>query len=97
MSDVWRITPERGNKEHPAPFPVELAERCIGSTSARVVLDPFCGSGTTCVAAKRLGRSWIGIDKSERYCEGARARLGRTRAQLSLFGESVLKRNGGGD
>ena len=78
MGDIWRIAQEHGNA-HPAPFPVELAERCIGSTDARVVLDPFMGSGTTAVAAERQGRSWIGFDISKEYCEMARKRVSAAR------------------
>lgn len=73
-TDVWNILPARNNP-HPAPFPVELAERIIASTYAKVVLDPFMGSGTTAIAANRLGRDFIGIDLSEEYCELAQERL----------------------
>jgi modification methylase len=76
FGDVWDIAPERGNP-HPAPFPIELATRCIESTMARKVLDPFCGSGTTLVAAKRLGRGFTGIDKSEIYVRMASERLAK--------------------
>ncbi len=74
--DVWRIPPDAGN-DHPAPFPLKLATTAIGSTSARIVLYPFAGSGTTLRAAKDLGRKAIGIEKSERYCEMAANRLGQ--------------------
>jgi site-specific DNA-methyltransferase (adenine-specific) len=62
---------------HPAPFPVELAQRCIRlSTWPReVVLDPFAGTGTTLVAARQLGRRAIGIEASEAYCAHAVGRL----------------------
>lgn len=73
--DVWEFAQERNNP-HPAPFPVKLIERCIGSTIAQTVLDPFMGSGTTAVAAKKLGRTFIGIDISPEYCDMARQRLG---------------------
>jgi site-specific DNA-methyltransferase (adenine-specific) len=55
--------------KHPAIFPDKLAEDHIISWSNEgdVVLDPFCGSGTTCSMAKKLGRHYIGIDKSEEY------------------------------
>lgn len=72
--DVWKIGQERKNS-HPAPFPLELAERVVSSTTAQVVLDPFSGSGTTALAAKKLGRQYIGIDNSEEYCKMARERL----------------------
>jgi DNA modification methylase len=64
-------------KGHPAPFPCQLAEDHILSWSNEgdVVLDPMCGSGTTCKMAKSLGRSYIGIDISKEYCEIAENRL----------------------
>lgn len=74
VDDVWRIPFETGG-EHPAPFPLALAQRAVGSTDAAVVLDPFAGSGTTLVAAKSLGRKAIGIELTERYCEIAAKRL----------------------
>jgi modification methylase len=74
LTDVWDITQE-SNNSHPAPYPLEFAARCIGSTTAEVVLDPFVGSGTTAVASKLLGRNYVGIDISPTYCEMARQRL----------------------
>lgn len=72
--DVWRIPPARGN-EHPAPFPVEIARRCIQHTSAKMVLDPFSGSGTTGVAALELDRRYTGIELDPTYLEASRKRL----------------------
>ena len=74
QGDVWRI-PQESKNPHPAPFPVALAQKCIDSTDADVVLDPFIGSGTTAIAAERSRRSWIGIDVSEAYCQLARQRI----------------------
>ena len=66
----------RMDKRHPSQKPLELILWCIGeSTQSDIILDPFCGSGTTCVAAKMLGRRYIGIDISEEYCQIARDRL----------------------
>ncbi len=68
-----------GNKEfkHPATFPEKLAEDHILSWSNEgdIVLDPMCGSGTTCKMAKLNNRNYIGIDCSEEYCSIARERL----------------------
>jgi modification methylase len=72
--DVWTISPDRRNR-HPAPFPLELATRIIGATTASTVLDPFAGSGTTALAARQLGRHFLGIDQSAAYCQMARQRL----------------------
>jgi len=74
--DVWRVPPDPSS-EHPAPFPLSLATRCVATTDAALVLDPFAGSGTTLRAAKDLGRKAIGIELSERYCEIAAKRLGQ--------------------
>jgi DNA modification methylase len=75
IGDVWHISPEMGNTNHPAPFPIALPLTAIGATSAETVLDPFAGSGTTLRAAKDLGRKAIGIELSEKYCEIAATRL----------------------
>ncbi len=74
MGDVWTI-PQEDNNPHPAPFPVELAQRCIQSTTAEIVLDPYIGSGTTAIAAEMCRRKWIGIDISKDYCRVANERI----------------------
>jgi site-specific DNA-methyltransferase (adenine-specific) len=82
-STVWNLTPATRQRDgHPAPFPVELARRCIRLSTwpGEVVLDPFAGTGTTLVAARQLGRRAIGIERSEAYCLAAVDRL----AQRSL-------------
>ncbi|NLV92257.1 MAG: site-specific DNA-methyltransferase [Firmicutes bacterium] len=75
---VWNIAPESAKKVgHPAPFPLELADRVIRlfSYTDDVILDPFCGSGTTCVAAALSGRFYVGYDIVPEYCELSRARI----------------------
>jgi DNA modification methylase len=75
---VWNIPPVSARKVgHPAPFPVELAERVIKLYSyvGDAILDPFAGSGTTCVAAKKLGRLYVGVEKAAAYCRLAEQRL----------------------
>lgn len=72
--DVWEIMQQKGSW-HPAPFPVELASRCCEATTGDLILDPFIGSGTTAVAAKKLGKKYIGIDISQLYCDKAKERL----------------------
>lgn len=65
--DVWEFAQDLNNS-HPAPFPVGLIHRIVSSTTAKIVLDPFIGSGTTAVVAQALGRDYIGIDISPEYC-----------------------------
>jgi site-specific DNA-methyltransferase (adenine-specific) len=72
--DIWEFTQEMNNA-HPAPFPVQLIERIISSTTANTVLDPFMGSGTTALAARNLGRSYVGIELSQEYIDAADNRL----------------------
>ncbi|MFN4197054.1 MAG: DNA-methyltransferase [Caldimicrobium sp.] len=77
LTSVWRLPPEKKNP-HPAPFPIELPTRIIYSLledKKGIVIDPYCGSGTTLVAAKLLGHDYIGIDISKEYVLYAKERL----------------------
>jgi DNA modification methylase len=67
---------EKGN-EHPAPMPLELAQELVafGSWPGDTVIDPFAGSGTTALAARRLGRKSIGIEQDARFAAGCARRL----------------------
>jgi len=84
VSSVWQFPPAKPNG-HPTPKPEALLERVITSTSnaGDVVLDPFAGSGTTCVVAERLGRQWIGIERDPSYIEIAAARLREPQLELT--------------
>ena len=76
--DVWSIPPESARRVgHPAPFPVELPEQLIRlyTFADDLVLDPFMGSGSTLVAASRLGRRYVGYDLDPEYASLARQRV----------------------
>jgi site-specific DNA-methyltransferase (adenine-specific) len=76
------------NCSHPTVKPLRLMEYlCIltKTPTGGVVLDPFLGSGTTAMAAKKTGRDFIGIEKEEEYCKIAEARIKATTVQYRLF------------
>jgi DNA modification methylase len=72
---------------HPCARPLDQLEHIVEQWAKPhgTILDPFCGSGTTLVAAKKLGRHFLGFEISEQYCEIARRRLAKIDAQPSLF------------
>jgi site-specific DNA-methyltransferase (adenine-specific) len=84
----YRAVGVDGGKVHPTQKPEQLMAWCFRflPVKARTILDPFMGSGTTLVAAKRLGRKAIGIELEEKYCEIAAKRLAQ--GALDLFGEA---------
>ena len=88
--DIWEFTQEMNNT-HPAPFPVKLIERIVGSTTAKIVLDPFMGSGTTAIAAENLGRDYVGIEISPSYAKDAELRVKEHQIQTSLIEEIPSK------
>jgi DNA modification methylase len=87
---IWWMYPENIPRleGHPAPFPEALPNRLIAMYTFRampeagfpgdIVLDPLAGSGTTCVAAKRMERRFVGIDLNRDFCAVAEARLAAT-------------------
>ena len=83
ISDVWtdihRIKHNKYRDEHPCQLPTHLLERIIlmSTDENDIVLDPFVGTGTTAIAAKRLGRKFIGIDIDEKYVNITRNKLSK--------------------
>ena len=83
LSDVWtdihRIKHRKRRNEHPCQLPIPLLERLILMTTDEgdIVFDPFVGTGTTVVAAKRLGRQYIGIDIDAKYIEITKQNLSK--------------------
>jgi DNA modification methylase len=83
--DVWFIATQPYKGAHFATYPEKLVEPCVlaGSKAGDVVLDPFCGSGTTGVVAKRHNRKFIGVDMNADYLEMARKRIESTQRMLA--------------
>jgi len=84
-SNVLHMATECYNRQHSAVFPVDLPALFIKlfTRPGDIVLDPFNGSGTTCVAASRLERDYIGIDINQSYCELAINRLAKDQQRTS--------------
>jgi len=84
---VWKIPTQPYTEAHFAVFPEKLCITPIraGCPKGGTVLDPFCGAGTTGVVAAKLGRKFIGIELSEKYCEIARCRIRKETEQQKLF------------
>ena len=100
FQQIWNIT-GASTKQHPAPFPLELATRLVRmfSFTEDTVLDPFCGTGTTMIAALRTGRNSIGIEIDPEYCRmTARYLKGENTDSLSstelIFEKASTKRAG---
>jgi site-specific DNA-methyltransferase (adenine-specific) len=84
---VWTFPAESAHKiGHPAPFPIELPYRLIQLYTFKdeVVLDPFCGSGSACIAAIKAGRHYIGYDIEEEYVKLAERRIDEYNEQLEF-------------
>ena len=84
VTSVWRIPTvprvEKLHGYHPTQKPLRLVRRTLlaSSREGELVFDPFCGSGTTAVAAKELGRFFVGVELEEEFCELAARRVGAT-------------------
>ena len=88
--DVWRMAVVKHNSKqstgYPTQKPLELLERIIKASSNEgdMILDPFCGCATTCVAAEKFNREWVGIDVSEKAYELVKKRLNAIPKQLMV-------------
>jgi DNA modification methylase len=84
FQQVWSGLTGASTKEHPAPYPLELAERLVRMFSfvGDTVLDPFLGTGTTTVASAKWGRNSVGYEIDEHYFESAGRRVKRETSSL---------------
>jgi len=93
FQQIWNIT-GASTRNHPAPFPLELATRLVRMFSFHgdTVLDPFCGTGTTMIAALRYGRNSIGIDIDLEYCRMAAGYLRKESSNLFINTELIFEK-----
>lgn len=87
FSQIWEMPGASTKNGHPAPFPLELANRLVKMFSfvGDTVLDPFCGSGTTMLAAMNNGRNGIGVETEAFYCDHSIRRIENSRTVFSNF------------
>ncbi len=93
FQQIWNIT-GASTRNHPAPFPLEIASRLVRMFSFQgdTVLDPFCGTGTTMVASLRHGRNSIGIDIDPEYCRMAARFLKKESSNFFLKTELIFEK-----
>jgi len=100
FQQIWNI-PGASTRYHPAPFPLELASRLIRMFSfyGDTVLDPFCGAGTTMIAALRYNRNSIGIEIDPQYCRMVarylKAESSNLFTKINLIFEKMIKDKSG--
>lgn len=94
FSQIWELPGASTKHGHPAPFPLELASRLIQMYSfvEDTVVDPFCGSGTTILAAMQHGRNSIGIETEEIYCTNTLERLRRSSKENLQYMDTLAER-----
>ena len=94
FQQIWTGLTGASTRQHPAPYPLELAERLVRMFSfvGDTVLDPFLGTGTTSLAAAKWGRNSIGVEVDPHYFEMAEQRLAHETA--ALFGKSRIEVHG---
>ncbi len=96
MRNMWEINTQRHLTEHPTEKPENLLERIIllGSKPGDTILDPFSGSGTTGVVAKRLNRNYIGLEIDEKFVKISRNRI-KSEPEIKelVFSDKKLKKD----
>ncbi len=94
-TNVLHLSTECSNRNHSATFPKSLPSWFIKlfTKQGDIVLDPFLGSGTTCVAAKELGRNYIGIEIKEEYCNLAISNIMQTTFDLQNLNNTSMNKN----
>jgi len=91
LTSIWKFPPERNNP-HPAPFPLIFPTRIIHSImddKNGLIFDPYCGSGTTLVSAKLLGKKFLGIDIADDYINISKKRLAECKKELDIVKKEI--------